>query len=143
MDDDRVPALATRLAELALGWKAPVVAGLGPATSLLSAQVLCVPVDGLDLLARHVGAAVGRFGDRRPGAGRRLGEQLPEFRGHLTLARARGRHRLAAALAGTAIEARWRVDDLWLVRSELDPAGARYETVLAAPLGDRDPGTPG
>ena len=134
--DDRLPALSARLVELARGWPDPVVAWLGPATALLSAQVLCVPVDGLDRLARHVEAAVGPFTGTGHGA-------RPSYRGHLTLARARGRHRLAARLAGTAVEARWTVDHLWLVRSELDPAGVRYETVLAAPLGSPDSGPPG
>jgi 2'-5' RNA ligase len=134
--DDRVPALSTRLVELGWGWSAPVVARLGPATTLLSAQILCAPVDGLDLVARHVAAAVGRFADRATVGG-------PPFVGHLTLARARGRHRLGAGLAGTPVESRWAVDDLWLVRAELDPAGARYETLVAAPLSRRDPGESG
>jgi 2'-5' RNA ligase len=65
------------------------------------------------------------------------GEPRP-FHGHVTLARARdpraGR-RLAAALAGAAMEfGGVRVARLSLLRSELDPRGARYEVLAEAEL---------
>jgi len=94
----------------------PVVATLGPTVGSLGASVLQVPVAGLDDLAARVMAALG--------AGQRA------FRGHLTLARARGRGGVdLRPFTGAAVSARWSVGELTLVRSHLEPAGARYEVV--------------
>lgn len=101
----------------------PAVAEMGPAVHRLGRNVLCVPVAGLDSLAAVVVAAtadVGEPPDPRP------------FAGHLTLARLR--HRGACGLAGHPVAARWTVDAIALVRSTLDPGGARYEVVEKVPL---------
>ncbi len=103
---------------------APPEARLGPATRRLGRSVLCVPVQGLDELALSVRRALGPL---LPGAGLE-----GPFEGHLTLARSRGRRALPAALAGAPLEACWRVHQVDLVRSELDPAGARYTTLVRA-----------
>lgn len=96
----------------------PVAATCGPAVSRLGRDVVVVPVRGLDDLAAAVAAATGGVGeppDPRP------------FTGHLTVARLR--HRAACGVAGTPISASFPVGSVALVRSELDPAGARYETI--------------
>jgi 2'-5' RNA ligase len=95
-----------------------VEAVAGPAVHRLGRSVLCVPVAGLDDLAGSVVAATASVGERpdpRP------------FAGHLTLARLRQRG--ACRLAGHRIAARWPVTEVTLVRSHLEPAGARYEVL--------------
>ncbi len=121
-DRGRLEAVLAGLAEVARG---PVLARLGPATQVLGAGVLVVPVAGLEELASAVATGVAGWG---PGVGGR------SWAGHLTLARARGRRRVPARLAGATIDARWSVTELTLVRSRLDPAGARYEIEARFPL---------
>lgn len=105
----------------------PAEAHLGPSTRRVRRSILCVPVEGLDEVA----------GDLR----RALRPVLPEarldepFRGHLTLARARGRHPVPAELAEVPLEARWPVREVDLVRSELGRSGARYTTLRSARVG--------
>jgi 2'-5' RNA ligase len=96
----------------------------GPEVRRLSNRILVLPVAGLDALASAV-----------EGATATLGEPPPErpFRGHLTLARARGRVDLRP-LIGAAINGSWSVEEFSLVNSTLHPQGARYETVAAFPL---------
>jgi RNA 2',3'-cyclic 3'-phosphodiesterase len=99
-------------------------ARLGPSTRRVGRSVLCVPVRGVDELAARVRGALGElFPD--------AGLEGP-FNGHLTLARSRGRRTLPASLAGAPVEACWRVGEVDLVRSELDPSGARYTTLVRA-----------
>jgi 2'-5' RNA ligase len=60
------------------------------------------------------------------------------FHGHVTLARARdprGGRSLAAALGGAAAFGGFTVEQLHLMRSELDPRGARYSVLAEAALG--------
>jgi 2'-5' RNA ligase len=102
-------------------------ARLGPLTERLGRQVLCVPVHGLDELACQVRAALARL---LPNAGL----DAP-FRGHLTLARARGRRAVPASLAGVPLAGCWRVQELSLVQSELAPWGPRYTTLATATVG--------
>ena len=95
-------------------------ASLGPRVTSLGRDVVMVPVDGLGVLAEAVvgaTAGLGRPPDARP------------FTGHLTLARTRrGAPRSARrALVGEAIEARFPVTDVRLVRSHLGRDGADYE----------------
>jgi 2'-5' RNA ligase len=101
---------------------------VGPRVALLGRRILVLPVAGLDDLAAGVAAATDGIG-KPPGPG--------PFRGHLTLARARGRGRLPRDLAADApaLEARFAVTDVRLVRSHLGPGGARYEDVAVVPLG--------
>ena len=103
-----------------------VRATLGPRVAWFPGrQVLHVPVSGLDALARAVAGASAPWG-RPP-------EDRP-FSGHLTLARARGRARGPADLAGASLEAAWRVDDFSLVSSVLGGRGSRYETLATVAL---------
>jgi 2'-5' RNA ligase len=96
----------------------------GPGVTRLGRQVLCVPVTGLDALASEVAEATAAVGplDDRP------------FRGHLTLARARGRGGVVArSLAGAPVDLRWPVADVHVVRSHLGPDGPRYEALARFP----------
>jgi 2'-5' RNA ligase len=115
---------------------APVVAALdsaplvrcaavvGPRVAALGRGVVMVPVAGLEALADGVVAATGPFG-RRP-------EARP-FRGHLTLARVR--RGPVRGLVGEAVELRFPVEDVRLVRSRPGPGGARYDDVHVRRLG--------
>jgi 2'-5' RNA ligase len=95
-------------------------AAIGPAVMRLGRQVLCVPVDGVDHLARAVVDATADIGTPP--------EDRP-FTGHVTLARARGRGVVPKSLVGTAVAMRWRVGDVRLVRSHQGKGGARYEDI--------------
>ena len=98
---------------------------MGPATAILGQGILCLPVVGLDEVARVVRASpLGRYV--------RL-EELP-FNGHLTLARARRGRRVPDDLCGVPVEARWPVDEICLVSSRLHAEGARYETLAGATI---------
>jgi 2'-5' RNA ligase len=106
-------------------------ADLGPEVRRLGSHVLMVPVAGLDDVAAAVTAATAGIGTPP--------EDRP-FRGHLTLARVRGRARVdLRSLAGAALGARWPVSRIALVQSALDPKGARYETIAEVEL-EGDPG---
>lgn len=113
-------AVVQAAAELA----APPLVVAGPATARLGRSILSLPVDGLDEAAWRVRAALGRFGREVE-----AGDEHGGFRGHLTLARARGRARIPPALVGLPFSARWRVGELHLIASTLTAEGARYETV--------------
>ena len=97
------------------------VAEAGPGVTRLGRQVLCVPVAGLDALASEVAAVTAAI-DNRP------------FRGHLTLARARGRRGVVArSWAGAPVDLAWPVAEVALVRSHMGPDGPRYETLARFP----------
>lgn len=103
-----------------------VVAVMGPATTVLSGRVLCVPVAGLDELARRLQGGLdeaGFFVEERP------------FRAHLTVGRARGRKKLPPRLAGVAIAASWPVEQVLVVASTLNSDGPRYEVIDRVALG--------
>jgi 2'-5' RNA ligase len=100
------------------------LAGAAPATAVTArrarrfgASAIGVPVAGLDELA-------GAVGGRQP------------FKGHLTLARCRGQVPSAAMATGLPV-LEWPVGEVALVRSHLDRAGARYETLRVFPLSGR------
>lgn len=109
---------------------------LGPSTAWFPGRrVLQVPVDGLDDLERLVNEAIAHVVDWRsapvePEAG---------FRGHLTLARVRGRSRIdrehARQVEGVPIRAEWDVPQVSLVASTLRSDGARYSDVVTVDLG--------
>jgi RNA 2',3'-cyclic 3'-phosphodiesterase len=122
VDDDGVGELSSALAH-AVGSVPRTEAVMGPAVEALGRAVVCVPIAGLDGVAAAAIEGTASFG------------QPPEarpFKGHLTLARVRrGSPR---ALCGAPISERWPVDEVHLVRSNLHPKGARYETVSVARL---------
>jgi 2'-5' RNA ligase len=96
---------------------------LGPAVARLGRSTVVVPVAGLDGLAaavRRATATIGEPPEPRP------------FAGHLTIARLR--HRPACGVAGQRISAAFDVSEIHLVRSHLEPTGARYEVVAARQL---------
>jgi 2'-5' RNA ligase len=106
----------------------PALATLGPRTILLGPGVLCVPVAGLDELAEKIQRALRQEGfelEARP------------FRGHLTLARSRRRHRVPRRLAGQALEGHWLVEEVTVVVSRPGPDGHRYEVVDRVALAGR------
>ncbi|MEZ5245087.1 MAG: RNA 2',3'-cyclic phosphodiesterase [Acidimicrobiales bacterium] len=98
-------------------------AELGPTVQRLEPGLVVAPVRGLDALAGAVWAA-------RPDVG--AAPHVDGFRGHLTLARQRGGG--ATSADGAAIAARFVVDEIALVRSELHADGARYTTVTRRSL---------
>ena len=77
-----------------------------------------VPVHGIEAIAAAVASATAQWGkaETRP------------FRGHLTLARCRGR--VPASTLSIGLPAlQWQADEVCLVRSHLRPSGAAYETL--------------
>ncbi len=104
----------------------PPVAEVGPATERLGPGVLCLPVAGLDALAANVGEAL-----------RSAGFNLEErrFKGHLTVARARGRRRVPASATGLPAAGRWRVREVTVAVSLPEPSGHRYEVVARLGVG--------
>lgn len=118
------PGPVTEALAAAVGGVRTVEATLGPSLRRLGRGVLCVPVAGLEPLAAAVVEATRSLGDPV--------EDRP-FRGHVTLARTRGRQRMPGALAGGAAAGRWPVDEVTLVRSRLSAGPARYEVVERVP----------
>jgi 2'-5' RNA ligase len=106
----------------------PVAAELGPAVELLGRRVVCVPIAGLEGLARTVQGAVAHLGEPR--------DDRP-FRGHVTLARL-GRSGGGHTCVGLPIAARWTVDDVALVRSHLRGGPAVYEDLFVRAVGGAD-----
>lgn len=107
-------------------WTArPLEMKLGPEVTLLGREIVCLPASapGLEKLARQVSEITGV-------------RRTNKFKGHLTLARARNKVPKATleSLKGTRFEAGWTADKVALVRSSLNPGGARYETVAESPL---------
>jgi 2'-5' RNA ligase len=118
-------ALKAAWAEAHLPGSAVAVAG--PAAIRLNPTILCLPVGGLDAVAGAVAAAtstIGRPPERRP------------FRGHLTLARTRGRapSGVLAALPRVELGASWPVEEVTVVASNLGGSGSRYEILSRVPL---------
>lgn len=104
-----------------------VEAAMGPASAWFPGrQVLQVPVDGLDRLAKTVALVTGAWGSPEQG-----------FRGHFTLARVRARARAPASLAGVSLVSSWSVPELVLYSSTLGPGGSRYRAIhrVALPRG--------
>jgi RNA 2',3'-cyclic 3'-phosphodiesterase len=101
----------------------------GPAPRPLGPGVWVLPVEGLGSLAASIEAAT-----------RYLGQPPPRrpYRGHLTLARGRRPDSLRG-LPAAPMAASWTVRDITLVRSTLNPAGARYQVVERWALGGTAP----
>jgi 2'-5' RNA ligase len=114
LDDTDEAALVTVLD----GLDAPAAAArLGPRVSRLGRSVVCLPVSGLDELAAAVRATTADIGDPPD----------QPFVGHFTLARLRDR--AACGVTGAAVDLGFDVDEVVLVRSTLEPRGARHEPV--------------
>ena len=120
--DDPAPVVAALRG--AVRTLSPVEVVLGPHAAMLGRGVVQLPVEGLDELASVVIAATASFG--KPPDERR-------FKGHLTLARTKGR---AVDRSSLDLSAAWTVEQLELIRSHLGQGPARYETVAAFSLGD-------
>lgn len=116
----------------AVAVRAPATeAVLGPAVDRFGRRVLQAPVAGVDSLAAAVVAATADIG--RPPDGR-------PFSGHVTLARVAERASVdLRPLTGTPVRARWRVEEIALVRSDLSGAAPRYEVVVGFPLSGEGP----
>jgi len=97
---------------------------IGPAVDVLGERALVVPVSGLDALAHEVIAATRSVGDPPP---------KRRFSGHLTIARVKRDVPMPPAL-GAMVDGEFAVDEVELVRSRLEPEGARYDTVASWPV---------
>ena len=96
---------------------------LGPGVDVFADRALVVPASGLDDVAATV--------TRRT---RDIGEPpRKRFVGHLTLARIKPHAQMPRAL-GAMVSAEFELDEVALVQSRLDPAGARYETIHTWPV---------
>jgi 2'-5' RNA ligase len=93
-------------------------ANLGPKVGVMAKRALVVPVHGLDTLAEVVKKSTSHIGET-PRSG---------FVGHVTLARMKPQVPMPAAV-GALISAAFDVEEIALVRSRLEPTGARYETI--------------
>ena len=107
---------------------------LGPGARRLGPSAFVVPVGGLDELAAGVERAMEGVGQPSP-------RDPSRFRGHLTLARLKGKAR-AVLDVSAVVSASWWVTSVALVQSHMHPQGARYETlaeVALAPAVRSDP----
>ena len=106
-----------------------VTATLGPSSAWFPGRrVLQVPVGGLEDLAAMVADATAGWGPAETSVG------PVSYRGHLTLARARGRTTGPVALAGASVSATWQVDAVVLMSSALGRGGARHTIEATVPL---------
>lgn len=96
----------------------PTRARLGLAVDVFAERALVIPVDGLDDLAHCVTQSTSDIGE----------PARKRFIGHLTLARVKS-HSAMPSVLGAMVSAEFDVDEIALVRSRLEPAGARYETI--------------
>ncbi len=120
MPEVGVEGVKGALAQLgSVGWKGPVMAEAGPALDRLGPGVLCLPVAGLDDVARRVAALTSAFGQP-------VGDR--PFRGHITIGRAK-RGATPAPPAPVPFSASWAVSEVTLVASTLHPGGARYQVI--------------
>ena len=128
---DRADARGNLVTDAALAATAleACTAVAGPRVAVLGRSTVVVPVAGLDALAAGVARATGTFG---------APPEARAFRGHLTLARVR--RGSARMLAGEALEVRFPVEDVRLVRSRLGPGGARYDDLAVRRLDRPAPG---
>jgi RNA 2',3'-cyclic 3'-phosphodiesterase len=118
--DDEIGALVEAMARVG-ATTPPAVATLGPETARLGRAVLCVPVEGLEDLARAVRRATAPFN--------RSADRDRPFAGHLTVARAPRRGSISGGLTGIPVSASWPVGEIALVSSETRADGARYAVV--------------
>jgi 2'-5' RNA ligase len=101
----------------------PVAVRLGPAVDVLTERALVVPAAGLDELAAEVTRRTSHLGE----------PPRKRFVGHLTLARVKPNVAMPRVL-GDLVTADFVADEVALVRSRLEPSGARYDTLDTWPL---------
>jgi 2'-5' RNA ligase len=131
--DDDVGALIDSFGAAVASVRQPPQASFGDRTVRLGRSTLAVPVVGLEPLAGAVMTATERW----------LHEERA-FRGHLTLARARGsRHGISRSLVGVELHAArslgatvsWTAHEACLVRSSPGRSGHEYRTIATATVG--------
>jgi 2'-5' RNA ligase len=126
LGDDAVVAVGDAAARV-FAAVPPCTVRLGPTTALgTGARVLFVPAHGVDHLAAALDDAIDGLVEPRDAP----------FRGHLTLARARGRGRLPGSLPGQPVALGFRVGEAALVVSRLEPARAVHQVVRWLPFGE-------
>jgi len=94
---------------------------------ILGSHSVVLPVSGVDELAESVWAATESLGTQ---------SMSEHFRGHLTLGRAVGRHRIVHTDSASATKpdaATFAVTEVALVESTLSAEGASYATVATFP----------
>ena len=121
---EAIPEIAVALEEVGRDVARPRLR-LGPATEVMSRRTLVVPVEGVDALAQSV---LHRMRPWMP-----KGADLP-FRGHLTLARPKGRGRLTPDAGGTPLDLEWVAEEFTLTRSVPGREGSTYFTERAVAL---------
>jgi 2'-5' RNA ligase len=116
--DEASMAAVADAAAAALATVPPFTVRLGPMTALgSSARVLFVPVLGAESAAEALDGTLDPLVEPR---------EWP-YRGHLTLARARGRGRLRSSLSGLSVQVAFPVDEVALVVSRLEPDRAVHQ----------------
>lgn len=131
LDQAGVARASRALAKAAAHLSGPLEARGGPSTRFMGPGLIIWPVEGLAEAARTVERVTAKIGKPPPSRA---------FRGHLTVARARGEADLRQAGQLLApLEMSWEAGSLSLVRSELHPNGARYTEVAVFPLGRQAP----
>jgi 2'-5' RNA ligase len=107
------------------GWSMPAATvRLGPAVDVLAERALVLPATGLDDIATEVAERTAHLGE----------PPRKRFIGHLTLARVKPYAQMPRVL-GSMLDTEFLADEVALVQSRLDPAGAHYETIDTWPLG--------
>jgi RNA 2',3'-cyclic 3'-phosphodiesterase len=127
LDDERVSTVGDVVCDT-LDGVSPIRVSIGPTTALgAGARVLFAPAKGLEQVVDTLDRALDSSVEPRDGP----------FRGHLTLARARGRGRIPGALAGTSVHVSFVASEVVLVGSMLEPERAVHHVVRRFPLEER------
>jgi 2'-5' RNA ligase len=133
VDEAQVEPLGRAVQECGARFPGQLVCRLGPGTGWFTGvRVLQLPAAGLDGLAAAVRTATLPFVPDPA-------DPEPQFNGHLTIARSKGRRLGVAALGGMSglpFEAAFEVSAMDLVASRPSPEGHVYTTVVRAPLGN-------
>jgi 2'-5' RNA ligase len=125
LDDQGVSAVGDAAHDVLVAHP-PIDVLLGPTTALGSgARVLFAPAKGLEGVVGLLDGALEGLVEPRDGP----------FRGHLTLARARGRGKISGALAGRSLHVAFTASEVVLVGSRLEPDRAVHHLVRRFPLG--------